>query len=321
MAKGHQIEEVEQLLATKSALTTADFFAVMSDCPAQTVYSRIRSLVQKGRLQTIGHGMYVVGARSEYKEFVSPWMEEVSRYLIEYCPGINHCVRLCRKNLFVEVDKTDIKAVSAVLKNSFPKVAEYKQAKDMIDILEGAIIIRQMITEAPIIKQEGCFTPSLEKNLVDSIAEGVTPEPELQKYFQRAFEVYPVNRSTLLRYASRRNVKSAVEKHISRLDRNRMDIIKEIQDFFSTQPIDKAWLFGSYSRCEEHPESDVDLLVDFTPSANISLMDHVRISESLQNRIKKDVDLVTNGTLLPFAARTADNDKYLIYERTNQRSR
>lgn len=321
MAKGLHIEEIEQLLATKSALTTADFFNVMSDCPAQTVYSRIRSLVQKGRLQAIGYGMYIVGARPEYKEIVTPWMIEVSRYLIEHCPGINHCVRLCRSNLFVEVNKNDIKAVCAALKNGFPRVAEYNQAKNIIDVLDGVIIIRQMITEAPIVKQEGCFTPSLEKNLVDAIAEGLTPEPELQKYFQKAFEVYPVNKSTLLRYASRRNVKSAVEKHISRLDRNRMDIIKEIQDFFSTQPVDKAWLFGSYSRCEEHPGSDVDLLVDFTPSANISLMDHVRISESLQNKIKKEVDLVTNGTLLPFAAKTADIDKYLIYERTSQRPR
>lgn len=321
MAKGHHNEEIEQLLATKSALTTADFFTVMSDCPAQTVYSKIRSLVQKGRLQTIGHGMYVVGASPEYKEYVSPWMEEVSRYLIEYCSGINHCVRLCRGNLFVEVNKPDIKAVSAVLKKGFPKVVEYNQVKDMVDVLDGAIIIRQMVTEAPIIKQEGCFIPSLEKSLVDDIAEGFITEAELQRNFQRAFEVYPVNKSTLLRYASRRNVKSAAEKHISRLDRNRMDIIKEIQDFFSTQPIDKAWLFGSYSRCEEHPESDVDLLVDFSPSANISLMDHVRISESLQKKIKRKVDLVTNGTLLPFASRTADNDKYLIYERTSQRPR
>lgn len=70
MAKGLHIEEIEQLLATKSALKTADFFTVMPDCPAPTVYSRIRSLVQKGRLQAIGHGMYLVGARPEYKEFV-----------------------------------------------------------------------------------------------------------------------------------------------------------------------------------------------------------------------------------------------------------
>ena len=30
---------------------------------------------------------------------------------------------------------------------------------------------------------------------------------------------------------------------------------------FKTQPVLKAWFFGSYSRGEERPDSDVDILV------------------------------------------------------------
>ena len=40
-------------------------------------------------------------------------------------------------------------------------------------------------------------------------------------------------------------------------------IIPSIQKYFATQPINKAWLFGSYSRGEESEQSDIDILVSF----------------------------------------------------------
>lgn len=48
-------------------------------------------------------------------------------------------------------------------------------------------------------------------------------------------------------------------------------IIPIIQSYFATQSISKAWLFGSYSRCEETAGSDVDILVSFDKGAKISL--------------------------------------------------
>lgn len=92
-------------------------------------------------------------------------------------------------------------------------------------------------------------------------------------------------------------------------------MLQTIRDYFATQPVERAWLFGSYARGEEREDSDVDLLVDFDDE--VSLMGHVRMMYALQDRLGKKVDLVTNGTLLPFAEKTAQNDKTLIYERAN----
>ena len=83
------------------------------------------------------------------------------------------------------------------------------------------------------------------------------------------------------------------------------------------QPIAKAWLFGSYSRGEEGPESDVDILVSFDKGAKISLFKYANIICQLEELLKQKVDLVEEGTLLPFAQQTANNDKVLIYERGN----
>ena len=46
---------------------------------------------------------------------------------------------------------------------------------------------------------------------------------------------------------------------------------QKIADYFKTQPVLKAWLFGSFARGEENEDSDVDIL--FTPdmSQNFSL--------------------------------------------------
>lgn len=95
------------------------------------------------------------------------------------------------------------------------------------------------------------------------------------------------------------------------------NIIPALQGYFATQPIAKAWLFGSYSRGEEGPESDVDILVVFDKNAKISLFKYANIICQLEELLKQKVDLVEEGTLLPFAQQTANNDKVLIYERGN----
>ena len=33
-----------------------------------------------------------------------------------------------------------------------------------------------------------------------------------------------------------------------------------INEYFKSKPIQKAWVFGSVARGEEHPDSDVDIL-------------------------------------------------------------
>lgn len=92
-------------------------------------------------------------------------------------------------------------------------------------------------------------------------------------------------------------------------------IINTIRDYFATQPVKKAWLFGSYARGEETPESDVDILVEFSKDADIGMFEHARMILALEKLVGKDVDLVPEGTLLPFAERTANQDKQLIYSR------
>ena len=93
------------------------------------------------------------------------------------------------------------------------------------------------------------------------------------------------------------------------------EMIKTIQEYFKTQPVLKAWLFGSYARGEETPESDVDILVVYDDSKPVGLMKIANIYVNLKKLLNREVDLVEEGTLLPFAVESANRDKKLIYER------
>ena len=98
---------------------------------------------------------------------------------------------------------------------------------------------------------------------------------------------------------------------------SRQDIIAIIAEYFKTQPVLKAWLFGSFARGEETPDSDVDILVQYDDNARISLMTISRMMGALEDVIQRPVDLVEDGCLLPFAQPSAYNDRILIYERGN----
>lgn len=91
---------------------------------------------------------------------------------------------------------------------------------------------------------------------------------------------------------------------------------KAIADYFKTQPIQKAWIFGSFARGEETPLSDVDLLVEYA-EGGISLLKHCAMINDIEELLDRPVDLIEDGTLLPFAVESANRDKKLIYERTS----
>lgn len=92
-------------------------------------------------------------------------------------------------------------------------------------------------------------------------------------------------------------------------------IINIISRYFDTQPIEKAWIFGSFARAEENTMSDIDILVNFIPNEKVTLLKYIHIVNDLQALTGKKVDLVEKGQLKKFAEQSVENEKVLIYER------
>ena len=87
-----------------------------------------------------------------------------------------------------------------------------------------------------------------------------------------------------------------------------------IAEYFATQPVTKAWLFGSFARGDQRDDSDIDLMVTLDHSKPVGIK-YFGMWEDLERLLGRSVDLVTEGNLMPYAQQTADRDKILIYER------
>lgn len=92
------------------------------------------------------------------------------------------------------------------------------------------------------------------------------------------------------------------------------DMTRLIADYFKTQPVLKAWIFGSFARGEETPESDVDILVVLDHSQPVGLK-FFGMYEDLRELLGRPVDLVVERSLASFARESVNRDKKLIYER------
>ncbi|MBI4726817.1 nucleotidyltransferase family protein [candidate division TA06 bacterium] len=73
--------------------------------------------------------------------------------------------------------------------------------------------------------------------------------------------------------------------------------VAEIAQFCQRWLISKLALFGSVLRDDFGPESDVDILVAFSPGADWGLLDHVQMQQELQTILRRNVDLISARAL------------------------
>jgi len=87
-------------------------------------------------------------------------------------------------------------------------------------------------------------------------------------------------------------------------------------EYLKSQPIQKAYLFGSYSRQEETIDSDIDILVDLEKS--VDLFQFIAMKLNLEKLLGKKIDLISSKGISPRIRPYIDNEKILIYEKQNQ---
>ena len=71
--------------------------------------------------------------------------------------------------------------------------------------------------------------------------------------------------------------------------------------------------FGSAARGEMRPDSDIDILVEFLPNAEIDLVDYAGLMLDLQRLFGRKVDLVSKNGLKPLIRASVLRDARLLY--------
>lgn len=87
-------------------------------------------------------------------------------------------------------------------------------------------------------------------------------------------------------------------------------IIKELEGFSSIQ---KAWIYGSFARQDDGPQSDIDIAVK--TDENFSYFDLAEIQYHIEKAIKRKVDLGFIDSFKPYIFENVKKDLKLIYER------
>jgi predicted nucleotidyltransferase len=90
--------------------------------------------------------------------------------------------------------------------------------------------------------------------------------------------------------------------------------ISRIRQYFITQPVLKAYLFGSYSRGEAEQNSDIDILVELDYSKPIG-MEFITMQLDLEDILNKKVDLLSEKAVSKYVKPFIEKEKVLIYER------
>ena len=308
-------DSIDAFLEGKESFSAKEMASACPDVPMTSVYAAIRGLESKGMIHSIGKGVYSTVPKLRYIPTITDSMREIHTILRDKCIGVNSCISSEGQNTVVFAARSDFQKVREALNACGKEVITRKEASAFHARLKGYVILDKLTSDAPVFIEEDIPVPSIEKEIVDILCSRKKGPDEKRKLFQRFFEQYGINRNRLVRYASRRGVKEELDEMLDSLDESRLEMFDKVQSYLSTAPITKAWVFGSFARGEESTESDLDLLVDLDKKARVSLLKLIGLKLDIEEKIHREVDLIEDGSLRPFAVASANRDKYLIYER------
>jgi predicted nucleotidyltransferase len=87
------------------------------------------------------------------------------------------------------------------------------------------------------------------------------------------------------------------------------NILTVLQHYFQTEKrVSHAWMFGSFSRGEQRPNSDVDVMIEMKSDKRYTLFDLFDIQYQLEQLLKRKVDLVEKDYIKPNVWANAQSD-------------
>jgi predicted nucleotidyltransferase len=69
-----------------------------------------------------------------------------------------------------------------------------------------------------------------------------------------------------------------------------------------------AALFGSVARGDNRPDSDIDILVEFDPTAHVTVFDYIGVKDFIAALFEEPVDVIDREALKPYLRRPSEQD-------------
>ncbi len=188
-----------------------------------TIGWKIHDLKVKGIIRHLERGVYALEKKKDYSPQVNAEMKRLYSSIRQQLPYTDLCLtdtswfnefmlhQVFKNYLVIEVEKEAAPVVFNRLMESGKKVflnPDREIFQHYIHNTEDALIVKPLISESPVIEQEDIKVASLEKMLVDCLADRElysAQSQEIDDIFKNAMEKYNIHTSKLKRYAGRRN--------------------------------------------------------------------------------------------------------------------
>lgn len=213
------------------------------DVKPSTLAWRLHELTQTGILIRTGYGHYDLNDRPTFLPTLSPTLRKINERITAQLPFTDCCVwdtRILADLMvqqpmsylqLVEVDRIALSAVYQLLQarpvlidRKAPAIYLYEDwltlSRNGVQHPAPVIILKPLISEAPLQPLDRYVTAPLEKILVDLLADQAlffAYQEELDHIVRTAFDKFAINRDKLRRYARRRNRVEQVDQWLGQL--------------------------------------------------------------------------------------------------------
>jgi len=223
-AKTHKVFTRKELIA--------DLKSQAPDNARNTLSEQMDRLLKSNQIVRLERGVYALSdnAKKEYSIVCSDEIKRIYQQIKTQFPFANYCIwdsnaimpymqHIPNLNfIYVDVERDVTESVFNLLNSDRSQrvflMPDQTQFERYI-IGSEAIIIRPLVSEAPLQTIEGMNTPTIEKILVDIIGDvefSFLQGNEMNSVYTNIFERNNVNKNKLVRYATRRGRKQEVEQ-------------------------------------------------------------------------------------------------------------
>ena len=221
----------------KDVLSKKDLMELLKkDFPTwsdNTINAYLSNLKKQGIINNISRGIYTTGKIQLFNPQIDNQLKKIANRIHKTYPFVNYCIwnsswlnDLMRHQPFknfiiVEVEKVAAEQVFNELNNHYQNTfinPDEILFERYISALDNVIIVKNLYSEAPILKANDLSIPTIEKILIDILIDDIlfaAQQGEINFIFKSAYGKYDINESKLKRYAARRNRETEVEKLIN----------------------------------------------------------------------------------------------------------
>lgn len=222
----HRVENIIYYAQTVESFTASQYVnSLKSEVNLHSIINILNRMVRQGKLQRLQRGVYALTTKNIWKVVLGEQEMMVYNLAHTQYPLIKICVYngesfaplqhhlAFNQATYIEVERDSVETVFHCLQNAGYEVyrtPDEQMSYDYVDVKKKIVIVKPLVTQSPLMKQNGYYVPMLEKLLVDIRADKdffYMQGTEATYMTKTARQMYMLNEEKLQRYAKRRNIK------------------------------------------------------------------------------------------------------------------